>query len=95
MSLRDLDLIRLPEESTYPNLLLADMTIKRPFEVIVSDMTIITINEIWYEITFYMDLFNNEIVAYGVSDIRGDRKTYISGRDQIIDIKKKSIQTMN
>lgn len=64
------------------------MTIKRPFEVIVSDMTIIKINEMWYEITFYMDLFNNEIVAYGVLDIRGDRRTYVSGRDQIVDIKK-------
>lgn len=75
-------------ECTYPYLLLANMTIKRPFEIIVSDMTIITINEMWYEITFYMDLFNNEIVAYGVSDIRGDRRTYVSGRNQIVDIKK-------
>lgn len=51
-------------------------------------MTRFKIDDTYYEITFYMDLFNNEIVAYGVSDIRGDRKTYISGRDQIIDIKK-------
>lgn len=72
----------------YPNLLLADMNITRPFEVIVSDMTVIMINGIWHEITFYMDLFNNEIVAYGVSGRKGDRRTYINGRDKIIEIKK-------
>lgn len=32
--------------------------------------------------------FNNEIVAYGVSDRKGDRRTYINGRDKIIEIKK-------
>jgi len=75
-------------ECMYPNLLLADMNITRPFEVIVSDMTVIMINGIWHEITFYMDLFNNEIVAYGVSGRKGDRRTYINGRDKIIEIKK-------
>lgn len=75
-------------ECVYPNLLLADINITKPFEVIVSDMTMFKINGLWYEITFYIDLFNNEIVAYGVSDTRGDRRTYINGRNKIIEIKK-------
>lgn len=74
----------------YPNLLLADLKIKRPFEVIVSDMTIFKINGEWHEITFYMDLFNNEIVAYGLSNKRGDRNTYLIGRDKVIEIKKEA-----
>lgn len=72
----------------YPNLLLADLAINRPYEVVVSDMTAFWCNKVYYELTLYMDLFNNEIVAYDVSTKKGDRMTYINGLNDLIQKKK-------
>lgn len=36
-----------------------------------------------------MDLWNNEIVSHSLSSKRGDRMTYISGLEDLIEIKKK------
>lgn len=47
-------------------------------------MTTITIDDTYYEITLYMDLFNNEIVAYDISTKRGDRETYFNGLEELI-----------
>ncbi len=77
-------------ECIYPNMVLADIVITRPFQVIVSDMTMIKIKGKPYEITFYMDLFNNAIIAWAVSDTKGDRNTYINGRDEVIKIKEEA-----
>ena len=77
-------------ECVYPNMVLADIVITRPFQVIVSDMTMIKVNGRSYEITFYMDLFNNAIIAWAVSDTKGDRNTYINGRDEMIKIKEEA-----
>ena len=71
-------------------MVLADIVITRPFQVIVSDMTMIKIKGKPYEITFYMDLFNNAIIAWAVSDTKGDRNTYINGRDEMIKIKEEA-----
>jgi transposase InsO family protein len=68
----------------YPNLVLRAMNINRPFEVIVSDMTVIKPNGVYYELTLYVDLFNNEIVSYSLSNIRGDRTTYLKGLNDVI-----------
>ena len=72
----------------YPNLLLADIAVNKPFEVVVSDMTAFWCNNTYYELTLYMDLFNNEIVSYNISDKKGDRDTYINGLNQLIEKKK-------
>lgn len=72
----------------YPNLLLADIAINNPFEVVVSDMTAFWCKSIYYELTLYMDLFNNSIVAYDVSSKKGDRETYINGLKELIENKK-------
>lgn len=72
----------------YPNLLLADIAVNVPFEVVVSDMTAFWCNNIYYELTLYMDLFNNEIVAYSISNTKGDRNTYIDGLKQLGEKKK-------
>ena len=69
----------------YPNLLLADLAINHPFQVIVSDMTAFWCRNIYYELTLYMDLFNNEIVAYDISTTKGDRTTYINGLTVLIE----------
>ena len=72
----------------YPNLLLADLAINRPLQVVVSDMTAFWCQNVYYELTLYMDLFNNEIIAYALSSKKGDRMTYLSGLDDLIEKKK-------
>ena len=72
----------------FPNLLTAELVITGPLECIVSDMTAFWVYGIYYELTLYMDLWNNEIVAHALSSKRGDRMTYISGLNDLIDLKK-------
>ena len=72
----------------FPNLLSSEMVILGPMECIVSDMTAFRVHGIYYELTLYMDLWNNEIVAHALSARRGDRMTYISGLKDLIELKK-------
>lgn len=53
-------------------------------QCIVSDMTAFYVKGTYYELTLYMDLWNNEIVIYSLSAKRGDRMTYISGLRDLI-----------
>lgn len=72
----------------YPNMLMADLNINGPMQCVASDMTAIYVNGIYYELTLYMDLWNNELIAHSVSAKRGDRMTYINGLKDLIDLKK-------
>ena len=72
----------------FANLLLADLSVTRPFQVVVSDMTAFWCKQTYYELTLYMDLFNNEIVAYALSSKKGDVTTYHDGLKQLIEKKK-------
>ena len=72
----------------YPNLLMVEMQIDRPLQCVVSDMTAFYVKGIYYELTLYMDLWNNEILAHALSSRRGDRMTYLSGLDDLIRLKK-------
>lgn len=76
------------DKKVYPNLLLAGLNINGPYECIVSDMTAFYLEGVYFELTLYMDLWNNEILAYSLSSRRGDRMTYINGIKDIIEIKK-------
>lgn len=71
-----------------PNLLLTGLNVTGPLQCIVSDMTAFYVKGIYYELTLYMDLWNNEILSYSLSSKRGDRMTYISGLHDLIEIKK-------
>ena len=71
----------------YPNMLMADLKITGPLQCIVSDMTAIYVHGIYYELTLYMDLWNNELVAHSISAKRGDRMTYLNGLRDLIDLK--------
>lgn len=73
----------------FPNLLAAEMNIDGPLQCIVSDMTTFRVNGIYYELTLYMDLWNNEIVSHALSAKRGDRMTYISGLEDLLALKQK------
>ena len=72
----------------YPNLLMTGLNVNGPLQCIVSDMTAFYLNGIYYELTLYMDVWNNEILSHSLSSKRGDRMTYISGLNGLIDLKK-------
>lgn len=72
----------------FPNLLMSELQMDGPLQCIVSDMTAFWVKGIYYELTLYMDLWNNEIVSHALSSRRGDRMTYISGLEDLLEIKK-------
>lgn len=76
------------DKKVYPNLLMAGLNINGPYECIVSDMTAFYLDGTYFELTLYMDLWNNEILSHSLSSKRGDRMTYINGIKDIIEIKK-------
>ena len=71
----------------YPNLLMTGINITGPLQCIVSDMTAFYLQGVYYELTLFMDLWNNEILSYSLSKKRGDRMTYMSGLKGILGIK--------
>lgn len=72
----------------YANLLLADLAVTRPFQIVVSDMTAFWCQGIYYELTLYRNLFNNAIVSHDLSNKKGDRNTYLNGLNSLIEKKK-------
>ena len=72
----------------FPNLLISEMNIDGPMQCVVSDMTAFYVKGVYYELTLYMDLWNNEILAHSLSAKRGDRMTYINGLNDLIELKK-------
>ena len=72
----------------FPNLMASGLNVDGPLQCIVSDMTAFYLKGTYYELTLYMDTWNNEILSYSLSSRKGDRMTYISGLNGLIDIKK-------
>ena len=72
----------------YPNLIMSGLNISGPLQCVVSDMTAFYLKGIYYELTLYMNLWNNEILSHSLSSKRGDRMTYISGLENLLEIKK-------
>lgn len=64
------------ELKNFPNFILAELNPDEPFQIVVSDMTAFWANRKYYELTLFMDLFNNEIIAFCLSDKKGDPNTY-------------------
>ena len=65
----------------------------RPYEVIVSDMTAFWVKSTYYELTMYFDAWNKEILGYGLSSRKGDRRTYYDGLNQVLSkIKEEKIE---
>lgn len=52
----------------FPNYILAELNPLRPFQIVVSDMTAFWANRHYYELTLFMDLFNNELIGYSLSN---------------------------
>lgn len=51
----------------YPNIISSEMSIDGPLQCIVSDMTAFYVKGVYYELTLYMDLWNNEILTHSLS----------------------------
>lgn len=77
---------RKPREDSknYDNLILNQLAPMEPFKVVVSDMTAFRRKSVYYELTWYMDLFNNELISYGISTKKGDPNTYYDGLKSLI-----------
>lgn len=71
----------------YPNLILAELNITGSMQCIVSDMTAFYSQGRYYELTLFLDLWNNEILAHSLSAKRGDRMTYINGLRHVLELK--------
>jgi len=56
------------EHVRYPNILNRQFKAERPMEKIVTDVTYIKHKGKWYYLAGYLDLFNNEIVEWELSD---------------------------
>lgn len=72
----------------YPNLLLTKMKIDGPVQCVVSDMTAFYAKGVYHELTLFMDFWNNEILSHALSAKCGDRMTYISGLENLIELRK-------
>lgn len=51
-------------------------------------MTAFYVKGVYYELTLYMDLWNNELIAHSLSAKRVDRLTYLKGLQDVIELKK-------
>ena len=80
------------DSKNYNNLILNKIAPSEPFKVVVSDMTAMKYKGNYYEVTWYMDLFNNEIISFGVSNRHGDSQTYYDGLDGAIFKKQQGYQ---
>ena len=72
------------EKDKYPNLIFTTWeTVDRPRQVIVSDMTAFKFWILYFEVTFYFDVFTKEILTYKVAARKGDRNQYIDGLEDV------------
>ena len=71
----------------YPNLIFTTWeTVDRPKQVIVSDMTAFWANYTYWELTMYFDVFTKQILSWSLSYKRGDRRTYINGLKELLEL---------
>lgn len=61
----------------------------KPLQVIVSDMTAFYVSKAYYEITFYFDAWNKEIIGYGLRIRKGATNSYYDGLKQVLERIKK------
>ena len=77
------------EHIVYENKIHNNWNTTGPLQKIVSDMTVIRHRGKQYEWTFFLDTYNNAIIASDISNKCGDPKPYFSCRDQLLKLLKK------
>ena len=80
------------EHYRYPNVLNRQFKADKPMQKIVTDVTYIQNNGKWYYLVCYMDLFNNEIIDYELSD-KFDNYLVINPAKRILEKAKMSTDT--
>ena len=73
---------------------MASMKLDGPMQAVVSDMTAFWAGGKYWELTLYMDLWDNEIVGYSLSSRKGDPSTYYDGLRMVAE-KKKGMDGLN
>ncbi|MCH3909016.1 MAG: IS3 family transposase [Bacilli bacterium] len=73
---------------SYPNMILASLDVTGPFQVVVSDMTAFWAAGQYWELTLYMDLWDDEIVGWGLTSKKGDPSGYYIGLAMFLEAKK-------
>ena len=82
------------EHIVYENKIKGNWKTTRPLEKIVSDMTVIAHRGILYEWTYFLDVYNNSIIAWDITAKPGDIKPYYTCRNKLLEIiKKEELQT--
>lgn len=76
------------EKRTFPSLVMASLNLDGPMQAVVSDMTAFRADRAYWELTLCMDLWDNEIVGYGLSRRRGDPGTHYEGLEMVAEKKK-------
>ena len=56
------------EHRVYPNILNRNFHTDTPMQKVATDITYLKWNDRWYYLAFYLDLFNNEIIDWELSD---------------------------
>lgn len=80
----------LEEHETYKNLIWNNCDkIDKTYEVVVSDMTRFYIKGKVYELTFCIDVFNNEILTYGLASREDSINSYYDGLGLLLNKLKK------
>ncbi len=77
------------EHVVYGNKIRSNWNTTGPLQKIVSDMTVIRHRGKQYEWTFFLDTYNNAIIASDISSRWADPKPYFSCRDQLLKLLKK------
>lgn len=72
------------ESIKFENKIRGNWKVSGPLEKVVSDMTCIYFKGQLYNLTFYLDVFNNEILSYKLSNKNGDPKTYYDGLNEVL-----------
>jgi putative transposase len=73
---------------SYPNMIPASLDVTGPFQVVVSDMTAFWAAGQYWEPALYMDLWDDEIVGYGLTHKKGDPSGYYAGLAMFLEAKK-------
>jgi len=64
------------ENVRFPNLIKGNRNVERPLEIVVSDMTIFKAAKKTWQSVLMIDVFNNEIIAYSLTDSVGSNQSY-------------------
>lgn len=72
------------EHILFPNIVAGKWNASKPMELVASDMTCLKHRGRLYEWTYFLDTFNNEIIASSISSKRNDARPYYKCLEQFL-----------